>query len=99
MGDPDLQAQLVDAFFRELPRMRNGLPLAASAGGKDFSDLLHRLQNTCQFMAADRLLFMLKSMGPPQEVKLPLQRKLAVQDILRELDHLESQIRSGISAA
>lgn len=95
MGDPALQAQLLDAFLRELPRARESLPVAAVAGGQEFSDLLHRLQNTCQFMAADRLLSVLKAASGPRGPKTLTQRASALHQILRELDDLEAELLPG----
>jgi len=85
-GNRELQERLLTSFLSELPRLRAGL--SGSPEGQEFREDLHRLEGSCHFIQAPRLLQAVqerRSAGPEG-------RRAALERIGRELDLAEREI-------
>lgn len=91
-GDRKLQERLLTSFLDQIAGLRAGL--AGDQETQDFREELHRLEGSCHFIQAPRLLHAVqqrRSAGPEG-------RQAAMERIGRELDRAEQEIRRLVRA-
>jgi HPt (histidine-containing phosphotransfer) domain-containing protein len=91
-GDRRLQERLLTSFLREISGLRAGL--AGSQETEEFREELHRLEGSCHFIQAPRLLQAVR-----QRRSAGLEgRRAAMERIGQELDLAEQEIRRLVRA-
>lgn len=60
LQDPMLQRDLLDAFLRQAPQLRQQLVASGGADTRVFGDTVHMLKGCCHFVAGERLLALVR---------------------------------------